>query len=182
MVSVVLAVSMSMTACVGNGMEALVDDPDLSKQAAIEQTVEYMKRTEASLPEGVALSAESDAPGAVNQGRSNSGSISCSGSDGVEESDPHMVQIDYFVTGVPEGKNVKYFSEIRRLWESWGFTPTAKPDGQWAAYENEEGYVLDVQQYGEPGTLSIGGQTPCIAGDKLQGSDEVPRRIGGDGS
>lgn len=159
-----------------------MDDPDLTKRAAIEQTLEYIERTEASLPSGMALSANSDAPGAVDLGVPNSGSISCSGSDGADRTDPQMVQIDYFVTGVPDGANTKYLMQIRQLWESWGWSPTAESDEQWAAYANEEGYVLSVQHSGEPGTLNVGGQTPCIAGDKFQGSETVPQQIGGEGS
>lgn len=182
MAGVLLAVSVTVSACVGTGQEALVDDPDLTKQAAIAQTLEYLEQTEASLPEGMALSAESDAPGAVNQGRSNSGSLSCSGSDGADHTDPQMVQIDYFVTGVPRGENAKYLKQIRQLWESWGWTATEEPDQEWAAFENDDGFILQVQHYGEPGTLSVGGQTPCLAGENFQGSEEVPRRIGGEGS
>lgn len=180
-VGLLLGVLMSVTAC-GTGKEAMIDDPDLTKQAAIAQALEHLERTEVSLPDGMALSVNSDAPGAIDQEGSMSGSISCSGSDGAGHTDPHMVQMDYFVTGVSDGENSKYLMQTRRLWESWGWTPTEEPKEEWTAYENERGYILRVQHYGKPGTLSVGGQTPCIAGEKFKGSDEVPQQIGGEGS
>lgn len=179
-VSVLIAMSVTMAACAD---ESMVDDPDLTKQAAIEKAVEYMERTQGALPEGLALSARSDAPGAVDPGVPNSGSLTCSGSDGADpDTDPQMVQLDYFVTGVPDGQNLKYLKQIRTLWESWGWKRTAEPKENWAAYANEDGYILRVRHSGSPGTLNIGGQTPCIAVENFTGGEDVPQQIGGTSS
>lgn len=160
----------------------MVDDPDLTKQAAIKQTLEYLERTEASLPDGLALAVKSDAPGAIDPSVP-SGSMTCSSSDGANpDTDPQLVYMTYFVTGVPDGENTKYLMQIRKLWESWGWTPTKEPDEESAAYINDDGYTLDVRHYGAPGTLSIDGETPCLAAENFQGSEEVPQHIGGEGS
>lgn len=160
----------------------MVDDPDLTKQTAIAQTLEYLERTEASLPAGMALSAISDAPAAVDSGVPNSGSVACSSSGGADlTTDPQLVYMGYFVTGVPDGEGSKYLLQIRRVWESWGWTPTKEPDDQSAAYVNEAGYTLTLKTSVQ-GTVSITGETPCIAAENFQGSEAVPQQIGGEDS
>ena len=177
-----LVLPLLLSACSWVGQEAVVDDPDLTQNAAIEETLEYLDRTEAALPAEMTLASISDAPDAVKANAPMANGMYCSGSDGGDVSDPYMVQIAYFVTGVPAGEETKYLREIRGLWESWGFTPTEEPADAWAAFENEEGYVLDVQQSGAAGTLSVGGQTPCLGRGTFRSQEDVPMRIGDEGS
>ena len=157
-----------------------MDDPDLTKDAAISQTLEYLERTEAALPAEMTLASTSDAPDAVRKNTPMANGMYCSGADGGDISDPYMVQIAYFVTGVPEGEEAKHLREIRALWESWGFTATEESSDEWAALENEQGYILDVQHSGTVGTLSVGGQTPCLGRGEAPAEVEVPRQIGSD--
>lgn len=85
--------------------------------------------------------------------------------------------MSYFVNGVPQGESSKYVTQIRQLWESWGWKLATEPTEQRAAYINEDGYVLDVQ-VSVQGAISVGGETPCIAADNFTGGHEVPQRIG----
>lgn len=178
MVGVLLAVSLSVTACAGMGEGAMVKDPDLKKQAAIEQTLEYLERTEASLPEGMTLSWTFGSPDADGNFVQNSSRLPCSSSDGADlGTDPQLVYVSYFVSGVPDGEGAKYLKQICGLWESWGWTPTKEPDEQSAAYVNEAGYTLSLQTSVQ-GDISITGETPCIAAKNFTGGEEVPQRTG----
>lgn len=175
LIGVLLAVSVTMTAC---AKDSMVKDPDLTKQAALAQTLKYLERTEAALPESKALSVKSDAPGAIDPSVP-SGSISCKGLGTADvDNESQLVYMSYFVTGVPQDQNTKYLRQISRLWESWGWTPTREEDKEWAAYVNEDGYTLSVRHHNEPGSLYLTAETPCIAPEKFTGGHEVPRHIG----
>lgn len=169
---------MSVAGCVGSSQEDLVDDPDLTKQAALERILKYLERTEAELPAGMALSANSDYPGAVQRERVLSGSISCDGMGAADlDTAPQLVYVSYFVNGVPQEESSKYATQIRQVWESWGWKLVTEPTERRATYMNDDGYVLEVLDP-EKGTIAVTGETPCIAAENFTGSEDVPRHIG----
>lgn len=180
---VVVAMAWVLTACgissdKGSNVNPNQVDPKLTKQAAIDKTIGYLKRTLASLPDGVAFSIHP-------QGRS-LGSFptpdtlqQCSDSDAATpENTPSQVQIRYWITGIPEGKDREYFERLMKIWKSWGWKLTDKPTSSWAPFTNAEDYgIVLVDAGGGTGALSITAGTPCIEPKNLHGAKPMPHTI-----
>lgn len=154
-------------------------DPTLTKQAAIEKAVGYLQKTLAAMPEGTELSLQPQNPKLADLGPTPDSVQQCSDSDAATpENTPSQVQIRYWVTGIPEGKDHEYFEKLLTAWKSLGFKLADAPEPHWASTVNADGYELVVTDANRgTGSLSIGAGTPCIEPKNLHGAKPMPHTI-----
>lgn len=157
--------------------EAIVADPNLTRQAALEQGFSYLERTLAALPEGAGLSLKSDNPQLAELPRETR-AVPCSDrAEHTSENFPSDVRVGYWLVGVPEGKDPQYFDKVVQTWASWGWKTVEKPDERQATFIGEDNYGLSmVNAEKGTGSISVEVATPCIKPENL-GDEVVPPTV-----
>lgn len=137
-------------------------ETNLTEAAARERINTYFVDTLKALPAGVGLSLTPDNPHLGALGRESAITVPCNDSNLVTDS-PVQAQIGYWVVGVPDGENTRYFGLIRDSWTQRGWSLNPASDPRWASVATPDGYSLAVQDAGKgDGSLSITAGSPCF--------------------
>lgn len=136
-------------------------DEHLTKQAAMNRVLHYLRQSLTAVPEGVSL----DARGA--KGRSSLAGeqmTGCANDDGYNpKTTPSQVAVSYWLVGLPKAREDEYLKKISKLWESWGFRLGDGATSDWAPFQNKDGYSLNINvPKRKPDSISVGAGTPCI--------------------
>ncbi|WP_405498312.1 hypothetical protein [Nocardia sp. NBC_00511] len=154
----------------GNSGGTIVD-PSLTESVARDRLNANLLDSLQGLPPSVGYSIMSD-----NQylGTMHTPSLRVPCDDDGQHGSGSVLQVSYWVVGVPAGQNAQYFEQIRNAWTARGWTVQKDADDHWAPVHTPDGYVL-VLQYApsQDQSLSVTAGSPCFP--KAAASTAVPQ-------
>ncbi|MEC3957119.1 hypothetical protein VMT65_29075 [Nocardia sp. CDC153] len=144
-------------------------DPSLTESTARDRLNAYLLESLQGLPPGVSYSIASD-----NQYLGNMHTPSLTVPCDEHGNGSEVLQLSYWIIGVPAGQNTQYFDLIRNAWTARGWTLQQDADSRWAPVHTPDGYSL-VLQYApaQDHSLSVTAGSPCFP--KAAGSTAAPQ-------
>ncbi|MFD7841359.1 hypothetical protein ACFV4K_00265 [Nocardia sp. NPDC059764] len=135
-------------------------DSSLTESTARDRINAYLLESLQGLPPSVSYSITSDNS---YLGVMHTPSLTVPCDDRGHADGSEVVQLSYWVVGVPTGQNAQYFELIRNAWTARGWTLQSDADSRWAPVHTPDGYVL-VLQYApaQDHSLSITAGSPCF--------------------
>lgn len=147
-------------------------DPDLTRPAAQQQIVDYLRGTLGELPAGTTFSRRSLVSPANAFGPGTT--VACDDQDWIDDR-PVNFAVEYWVHGIPSGESGAYLDSIVSIWQERGWRTTQSietPPTIIAVTPNDYKMIISGGAI-----VSVAGQSPCFPAPPASDQGDSPMTI-----